>query len=101
MAAIFSGLRNSFPGNREEGCGDRFDSWLLVSETEDLVLTRPFGGQVEQACDAHAAGEPALDGSLYEIGREECERDRLFDLRELQRSVVAMLSVVTFGSALI
>jgi hypothetical protein len=54
--------------------------WLLVGETEDLALTRPFGGQVEQASDAHAAGKSALDRSLHEIGREECERDRLVDL---------------------
>jgi hypothetical protein len=41
-----------------------------------LVLARPFGGQVGEASDTHTVREPAVDGRVDEIGREERKRDR-------------------------
>src|ERR1700722_10448121 len=51
-----------------------------VGETEQLMLTRPSDGRVEQAGNADATGEPAVDGRLDEVRCEEGERDRHLDV---------------------
>ena len=44
---------------------------LLWRNAEHLVLPGPFGGQVGEAGDAHAAREPAIHGRFDEIGCKE------------------------------
>src|SRR6202140_3653084 len=53
----------------------RFEHALLRSKAEHLVLAGPFGWQVGEAGNSHAMREPAVDGGLDEIGREEGKRD--------------------------
>jgi hypothetical protein len=44
-------------------------------KTKHLVLPRPFRWQVGEASNAHAVGEPAIDGRFDEIGCKEGKRD--------------------------
>ena len=44
------------------------------------MLPGPFRRQVAEASDAHAVGEPTIDGRLDEIGRKESKRDGHVDL---------------------
>jgi hypothetical protein len=53
---------------------------LLRGKAEHLVLTRPFRWQVDEATNAHAVRQPAIDCSLNEIGGEESQRDCHTDL---------------------
>ena len=53
---------------------------LLPRKAEHLVLLGPFGWQVAEASDAHAVGEPTIDGRFDQIGREESKRDGHVDL---------------------
>ena len=53
---------------------------LLPRKGEHLVRLGPFGRQVAEASNAHAVGEPAIDGRLDEIRREESKRDCHVDL---------------------
>jgi hypothetical protein len=48
---------------------------LLRSKAEHLVLAGPFGWQVGEAGNSHPIREPAVDGGLDEIEREEGKRD--------------------------
>ena len=50
---------------------------LLGSKAEHLVLAGPFGWQVGEAGNSHPMREPAVDGGLDEIGREENQPTRL------------------------
>ena len=49
-------------------------------QTKHRVLAGPFGGSIAEASDADAARQSSFDGGLYEVGREERERDRHIDL---------------------
>jgi hypothetical protein len=51
-------------------------SRFAETKIEHLMLARPFGGQVGEASDTHTVREPAVDGRVDEIGREERKRDR-------------------------
>jgi len=53
---------------------------LLPRKAEHLVLAGPHRRQIGEACDAHAMGEPAIDGCFDKIGCEESERDGHVDL---------------------
>jgi hypothetical protein len=44
------------------------------------MLLGPFGWQIGEPSDAHAVGEPAIDGRFDQIGRKEGQRDRHVDL---------------------
>lgn len=48
---------------------------LLSREAERLVLPRPFGWHVDEASNAHAAREAAVDRRFDETGGEESQRD--------------------------
>jgi hypothetical protein len=53
---------------------------IIARKPEHLVLLGPFRRQVGEASNAHATGEPAIDGRLDEIGRKESKRDCHVDL---------------------
>ena len=62
------------------------------------MLARPFGGQVGEASDTHTAREPAVDGRVDEIGREERKRDRHVNSR-LDRGYGKPVAPVELGNA--
>ena len=53
---------------------------IIARKPEYLVLPGPFRRQVGEASNAHAMGEPAIDGRLDEIRRKESKRDGHVDL---------------------
>ena len=53
---------------------------LLRRKAEQLVLAGPLRRQVGEASNAHAVGEPTIDGRFDEIGRKESQRDCHVDL---------------------
>ena len=53
---------------------------LLRRKAELLVLAGPLRWQVGEASNAHAVGEPAIDGGFEQIRREESKRDCHVDL---------------------
>src|SRR6516225_5247954 len=67
--------------NRER----RWTRWIRICglarrKAEHLVLARPLRWQVAEASNAHAVGEPTIDGRLDEIGRKESKLDCHVDL---------------------
>jgi hypothetical protein len=61
---------------------------LSSNESEHIVLARPLGRHVGKPRYANAAGQPALDRGLDELGGEEGERDRHVDI-SLVAAVIA------------
>ena len=53
---------------------------IIAWKPEHLVLPGPFRRQVGEASNAHAVGEPAIDGRLDQFGRKESQRDCHVDL---------------------
>ena len=53
---------------------------LLRRKVEQLVLAGPLRQQIGEASNAHAMGEPAIDGGFDQIGHEESQRDCHVDL---------------------
>ena len=53
---------------------------LLPKKAEHLVPPGPFRRQVAEASDAHAVGDPAIDGRFDQIRRQESKRDCHVDL---------------------
>jgi hypothetical protein len=49
-------------------------------QTEHRVLAGPLSRGVAQTSHADAVRQSPFDGTLHELGREECERDRHIDL---------------------
>ena len=68
-------LASTRPSTRRQDSRQRRPRFA-ETKIEHLVLARPFGGQVGEASDTHTVREPAVDGRVDEIGREECKRDR-------------------------
>jgi hypothetical protein len=79
-----SSLPTKIPFPRTETTADR-DSVracvrLLRRKAEQLVLAGPLRWQIGEASNAHAVGEPAIDGRFDQIGRKESQRDCHVDL---------------------
>src|SRR6516162_11530792 len=52
---------------------------LRRRKSEHLMLPRPLGGHFGEAGHSHAMRQPARDGCVHEIGRQEGKRDRHVD----------------------
>ena len=53
-----------------------------MSQTEPLILLRPFGRRIAQIGDADAAGEPTFDCGLDQIWSDEGHRDCHIDVAD-------------------
>ena len=73
---IVSARSSLLPTEPLFGCAMR----LLPRKAEHLVLPGPFRRQIGEASNAHAVGEPAIDGRFDQIGRKESKRDCHVDL---------------------
>ena len=80
----FRRLRTKIPFSRTETTADgdsvRACVRLLRRKAEQLVLAGPLRRQVGEASNAHAVGQPAIDGRFDQIRREESKRDCHVDL---------------------
>src|SRR5262249_33896863 len=68
--------KSRFPETQTVISRDAVRMSLLRNQTQHLVLTRPFDGEVAESGHAHSAGEPPVDRRLSEVWCGAADRHR-------------------------